>query len=87
MKTILFLFSFFLLMSCQKSNWLDFPDYSKNDVVVDTSYISEQEALGYWLLSQPEQVRLDFKRDFTFSGQEIKALVDSLKIHDSIIHY
>ncbi len=56
------------------------PDTPQDQVKIDTSNISEQDALGYWLLSQPEQVRLDFKRDFTFSAQEIKALVDTLKI-------
>jgi len=87
LKTIIFLFLLVLLMSCQKSSWVIPPDFTQNEVINDAHHISEQDALGYWLLSQPEQVRIDFKRDFTFSGQEIKALVDSLKIHDSIIHY
>ena len=52
---------------------------TQTKVVEDTNYISEQDALGYWLLMQPQQVRDDFKRDFTFSGKQIKQLVDTLK--------
>jgi hypothetical protein len=40
---------------------------TQTKVVEDTNYISEQDALGYWLLMQPQQVRDDFKNDFTFS--------------------
>lgn len=52
---------------------------TQNQLPIDTNDISEQNALGIWLMSQSQQVRDDFKRDFTFSGQDIKALVDSLK--------
>ncbi len=87
MKNIVYLSVLFSVFSCQKSIWLDSPDSTQNEVYKDTDYISEQDALGYWLLSQPEQVRLDFKRDFTFSAKEIKSFVDTLKIHDTIIHH
>lgn len=52
---------------------------TQNQLPIDTNDISEQNSLGIWLMSQSQQVRDDFKRDFTFSGQDIKALVDSLK--------
>ena len=57
------------------------PPVVKNQVVRDTTYISEQKELSNWLRSQTQQVRDDFKRDFTFSGQQIKEIVDKLKNH------
>jgi hypothetical protein len=36
--------------------------------------------LGIWLESQTKEVRDDFKRNFIFSGEQIKKLVDSLKV-------
>jgi hypothetical protein len=53
----------------------------QTQVVKDTTYISEQRELGYWLLGQSQQVRDDFKKDFTFSGEQIKEFVDTLKKH------
>jgi len=53
----------------------------QNQVVRNTVQISDQEALANWLLTQPQQVRDDFKRDFTFSGKQIKQFVDTLKNH------
>ena len=32
----------------------------KKQLVTDANYISEQDALGTWLLNQPQQVRDDF---------------------------
>ena len=87
MKKIVYLSILFSVFSCQESSWVIPVDTPLVEVKIDTSNMSEQNALGYWLLSQPQFVRDDFKRDFTFSGQEMKAFVDSLKIHDSIIHH
>jgi hypothetical protein len=52
---------------------------TQTKVVEDTNYISEQDALGYWLLMQPQQVRDDFKNNFTFSKNEIKEFIETLK--------
>ncbi len=52
---------------------------TQTKVVEDTNYISEQDALGYWLLMQPQQVRDDFKNNFTFSKNEINVFIDTLK--------
>jgi hypothetical protein len=79
MKTIVLFVSLCMIFSCQKSNWMIPSETTQNQLPIDTNDISEQNALGIWLMSQSQQVRDDFKRDFTFSGQDIKALVDSLK--------
>jgi uncharacterized protein (TIGR02145 family) len=79
MKTLIFIFSLLFLVNCQTAKKIEKPLAIQNNVVRDTNYISEQEALGAWLMSQPQQVRDDFKRDFVFSGDQIKQLVDSLK--------
>jgi hypothetical protein len=76
MKTIFFLIVLFTIASCQTPKMV-----VQTQVVKDVTYISEQDALGYWLLSQPQQVRDDFKKDFTFSGEQIKEIVDTLKKH------
>jgi len=76
MKTIFFLIVLFRIASCQTPKMV-----VQTQVVKDVTYISEQDALGYWLLSQPQQVRDDFKKDFTFSGEQIKEIVDTLKKH------
>jgi len=55
------------------------PLATQSKVFRDTTQISDQKALSNWLRSQPQQVRDDFKRDFTFSGEQIKQLVDTLK--------
>ena len=60
---------------------------TQTKVVEDTNYITEQDALGYWLLMQPQQVRDDFKNNFTFSKNEIKEFIDTLKhISDTLIY-
>ena len=79
MKTFIFVFSLFFLVNCNTAKKIDKPLASQNKIVRDTNYISEQNALGIWLMSQPQKVRDDFKRDFVFSGDQIKQLVDSLK--------
>ena len=79
MKTLIFIFSLLFLVNCQTAKKIEKPLAIQNNVVRDTNYISEQEALGAWLMSQPQQVRDDFKRDFVFSGDQIKQLVDPLK--------
>lgn len=76
MKTIFLLIVLFAIASCQTPKMV-----VQTQVVKETTYISEQDALGYWLLSQPQQVRDDFKKDFTFSGEQIKEFVDTLKKH------
>jgi hypothetical protein len=76
MKTIFLLIVLFTIASCQTPKMV-----VQTQVVKDVTYISEQDALGYWLLSQPQQVRDDFKKDFTFSGEQIKEIVDTLKKH------
>jgi hypothetical protein len=45
----------------------------------DTSWANDQRELHYWLMSQTQEVRDSFRREFTFSGQEIENLIDSLK--------
>ena len=78
MKTIFFLIGLLSVVSCQTSKMVVNPPVVKNQVVRDTTYISEQKELSNWLRSQTQQVRDDFKRDFTFSGQQIKEIVDKL---------
>ena len=79
MKTFIFVCSLFFLVNCNTAKKIEKPLATQNKIVRDTNYISEQNALGIWLMSQPQQVRDDFKRDFVFSGDQIKQLVDSLK--------
>jgi hypothetical protein len=79
MKTIFFLIGLLSVVSCQTSKMVVSPPVVQKQVVRDTTYISEQDALGYWLLSQSQQVRDDFKKDFTFSGKQVKEFVDTLK--------
>jgi hypothetical protein len=81
MKTIFLLIVLFVIASCQTPKMMVTQSESQTQVVKDTTYISEQDALGYWLLSQSQQVRDDFKKDFTFSGEQIKEFVDTLKKH------
>ena len=76
MKTIFFLIGLLSVVSCQTTKMVVNPPVVKNQVVRDTTYISEQKELSNWLRSQTQQVRDDFKRDFTFSGQQIKEIVD-----------
>jgi len=79
MKAFIFIFGFVFLLSCQANKAGMNSIKPKKQLVSDVNYISEQDALGTWLLNQPQQVRDDFKRDFTFSGEQIKQLVDTLK--------
>jgi hypothetical protein len=81
MKTIFLLIVLFVIASCQTPKMMVTQSEVQTQVVKDTTYISEQDALGYWLLSQSQQVRDDFKKDFTFSGEQIKEFVDTLKKH------
>ncbi len=60
---------------------------TQNQLPKEMNYLSEQDALGNWLLSQSQQVRDDFKKDFTFSAKEIKEYVDSLKINARSIKF
>jgi hypothetical protein len=76
MKTISFLIGLLTITSCQTPKMV-----VQTKVVKNTTYISEQDALGYWLLSQSQQVRDDFKKDFTFSGEQIKEFVDTIQKH------
>lgn len=79
MKVFIFIFGFVFLLSCKANKVVTNSIKQQNQVFRNTKYISEQDALGTWLLNQPQQVRDDFKRDFTFSGEQIKQLVDTLK--------
>ena len=38
-----------------------------------------QRELAKWLMSQPQEVRDEFKRDYVFTQEEIDSLVNSLK--------
>ena len=87
MKILVLFISLFIICSCQKSNWMTPSITTQNHLPKEMNYLSEQEALGYWLLSQSQQVRDDFKKDFTFSGKEIKEYVDSLKINSQSIKF
>jgi hypothetical protein len=79
MKRFFLLIGLLTVVSCQTTK-VSLPTYvSQPKPVQDTTYISEQKALAIWLMSQPQQVRDDFKRDFTFSGKQIKEFVDTLK--------
>jgi hypothetical protein len=79
MKAFIFIFSFVFLLSCQANKAVMNSIKPKKQLVSDVNYISEQDALGAWLLNQPQQVRDDFKRDFTFSGKQLKQFVDTIK--------
>jgi len=78
-KAFIFIFGFGFLLSCQANKAGMNSIKSKKQLVSDTTQISDQKALSNWLRGQPQQVRDDFKRDFTFSGEQIKQLVDTLK--------
>jgi len=78
-KAFIFIFGFVFLLSCQANKAGTNSIKSKKQLVSDTAQISDQKALSNWLRSQPQKVRDDFKRDFTFSGEQIKQLVESLK--------
>jgi uncharacterized protein (TIGR02145 family) len=79
MKAFIFIIGFVFLLSCQANKVVPNSIKLKNQLFSDGNYISEQDALGIWLLNQPQKVRDDFKRDFTFSGEQIKQFVDTLK--------
>ena len=79
MKTFIFVFSLTFLLNCQTAKRIEKPLATQYKVVNDTHYISEQNTLGIWLMSQSQEVRDDFKRDFTFSCAQIKQLIDTLK--------
>jgi len=80
MKIIFFLLGLLSVVSCQTSKMVVNPPVVQKQVVSDTTYISEQRALSNWLRSQTQEVRDDFKRDFVYTSEEIKGLVDTLKI-------
>jgi hypothetical protein len=79
MKTLFFLISLLTVVSCQTSKMVVTQPVVQCQVVRDTTYISDQKALSNWLRSQTQEVRDDFKRDFVFSEEEVKNLVDTLK--------
>jgi hypothetical protein len=79
MKTLIFLISLVTVVSCQTSKITITQPVVQNQVVRDTTYISDQKALSNWLRSQTQEVRDDFRRDFVFSAGEVKSLVDTLK--------
>ncbi len=79
MKPVSFFSSLIFLISCHTTKEVIKPLATQSKVFRDTTKISDQKALSNWLRSQPQQVRDDFKRDFVFSGDQIKQLVDSLK--------
>jgi hypothetical protein len=58
----------------------------ENQVANDTTWEHEQKVLGDWLMSQPQEFRDAFKRDFTFSKQAIDSLGGTIQdtIQDTI---
>jgi hypothetical protein len=87
MKMLVLFISLIIICSCQKSIWMTPSTTTQNQLPKEMNYLSEQDALGNWLLSQSQQVRDDFKKDFTFSAKEIKEYVDSLKINARSIKF
>lgn len=81
MKTLILLLTLFTVVSCQTTKTFTTYPITQNKIVKDTVHISEQEALANWLMSQPQEVVDDFKKDFTFSGNQIKEFIDTLKVH------
>ncbi len=77
----LFLSTLLVLMSCKQSKRFINKDKGENQVAIDTSWKNEQRKLHYWLMTQPQEVRDSFKREFTFSRQEIDSLIDTLRNH------
>lgn len=76
---ILPIFLLFVLLSCHSSKNMVSVNPTANQVVSESNYINSQKALADWLMSQPQDVREAFKRDFTFSKKEINSFVDSLR--------
>jgi uncharacterized protein (TIGR02145 family) len=79
MKAFILVFSLIFIINCQTAKKIKKPLATQSDVFRDTTKISDQKALSNWLRSQPQQVRDDFKRDFIFSYEQIKQLVDTIK--------
>ena len=81
MIRIISLFLSTLLVSCKQPKKVINKDKVENQVAIDTSWKNEQRKLHYWLMTQPQEVRDSFKREFTFSRQEIDRLIDTLRNH------
>jgi hypothetical protein len=67
-----------LFISCQAPHKIPTSQVSQSNTQ-DTSWANDQRELHYWLMTQTQEVRDSFRREFTFSGQEIENLIDSLK--------
>ncbi len=68
-----------LFISCQAPYKIPTSQVSESNAQ-DTSWENDQRALHYWLISQPQEVRDAFKRDFVFTKQAIDSLRDTLII-------
>jgi hypothetical protein len=66
-------------MSCHSSRNVVSVKPTDKQVVTEVNYTNSQKELAKWLMSQPQEVRDEFKRDFTFSKKEINSFVDSLR--------
>jgi hypothetical protein len=73
------IFLLFVLMSCHSSRNVVSVKPTDKQVVTEVNYTNSQKELAKWLMSQPQEVRDEFKRDFTFSKKEINSFVDSLR--------
>jgi hypothetical protein len=76
-KLATFVVFFTSIISCQSSHKIPTSQVTESNAL-DTSWENEQKALADWLLSQPQEVRDAFKRDFTFSKQQIDSLKPSI---------
>jgi hypothetical protein len=76
-KLAIFVVIFISVISCQSSHKIPTSTVSESNAQ-DTTWKNEQKALADWLLSQPQEVRDAFKRDFTFSKQQIDSLKSSI---------
>jgi hypothetical protein len=70
-KGFLFIGLVLSLLSCDKQKRAQNKEYREIQ--------KSQRELARWLMSQPQEVRDEFKRDFVFSKGQIDSLVNSLK--------
>ena len=73
--SILFLFFMF---GCKVPKKVDTTSKINSITDQDSSIRNSQNELGEWLLTQPQEVRDAFKRDFVFKNEQIDSLRDTL---------
>ena len=73
--SILFLFFMF---GCKVPKKVDTTSKINSITDQDSSIRNSQNELGEWLLTQPQEVRDAFKRDFVFKKEQIDSLRDTL---------